>query len=66
MKQEQKKYNFSLVGGDITSSKNHHLLVCSFGFSKIIVKRNNCSLRDDIYITGNIGDICYLLKENLK
>tara|TARA_Y100001970_G_scaffold65522_1_gene83858 strand:- start:8243 stop:9196 length:954 start_codon:yes stop_codon:yes gene_type:complete len=56
MKQEQKKYNFSLVGGDITSSKKSSFTICTFGFSKIIVKRNNCFLRDEIYITGNIGD----------
>ncbi len=56
IKQEQKKYNFSLIGGDTTKSKNLSFTVCVFGFSKRIIKRNNCFKNDDIYITGNIGD----------
>ena len=34
IKQEQKKYNFSLVGGDTSSSKISSFTVCTFGFSK--------------------------------
>ena len=56
IKQEQKKYNFSLAGGDTTKSNKSSFTVCSFGFSKRIIKRNNCSFNDDIYLTGNIGD----------
>ena len=40
-----------------------------FGFNKKIVKRNNCSIDDDIYITGNIGDSSIglsILKNKLK
>ena len=32
------------------------------GFSNKIVKRNNCKLNDDIYVTGNIGDsLCWFM-----
>ena len=56
IKQEQKKYNFSLVGGDTSSSKISSFTVCTFGFSKKIIKRNNLFINDDIYLTGNLGD----------
>ena len=54
--QEQKKYNFSLIGGDTTVSNKSSFTICVFGFNKKIIKRNDCSINDDIYITGNIGD----------
>ncbi len=69
IKQEQKKYNFSLVGGDTTSSNKSSFTICTFGYSKRIVKRNSCFNNDDIYLTGNIGDSSvglYILKNKLK
>ena len=56
IKQEQKKYKFSLVGGDTTSSKKLSFTVCVFGYNETIIRRNTCIKNDDIYITGNIGD----------
>ena len=69
LKQEQKKYNLKLSGGDTTNSNKVSFSVSTIGFSKNIVERNNAKLSDDIYITGNIGD-SYLglkaIKNNIK
>ena len=56
IKQEQAKYNFSLVGGDTTSSNKTSFTICVLGYSKKIITRGFCKVKDDIYITGNIGD----------
>jgi len=56
LKNEQKKYNIKLSGGDTTSSKNLSFSITSIGFSNKITQRNNAKTNDDIYITGNIGD----------
>tara|TARA_Y100001970_G_scaffold273849_1_gene372613 strand:- start:4547 stop:5500 length:954 start_codon:yes stop_codon:yes gene_type:complete len=56
LKKEQKKYNFSLIGGDTTSSRNSSFSICTFAYSNQIIQRKGCSVKDDIYITGNIGD----------
>ena len=67
LKEEQKMYNIKLSGGDTTRSNTNSFTVMTVGFSNKIVKRNNCKLNDDIYVTGNIGDsyvgLC-LLKKN--
>ena len=69
LKNEQKIYNIKLSGGDTTLSNTNSFTVVTVGFSNKIVKRNNCKLNDDIYVTGNIGDsyvgLC-LLKKKLK
>ena len=56
LKNEQKKYNISLCGGDTTFSNKLSFSILSVGFSKNIVKRNNAKIHDDIYVTGNLGD----------
>ena len=56
LKQEQKKYNIYLGGGDTVLSKKLSFTITSIGFSKKIILRNNAKLNDDIYITGNLGD----------
>ena len=56
IKQEQKKFNIKLSGGDTTKSKKSSFTIVSLGFSKKIIKRNNSKLGDDIYVTGNLGD----------
>ena len=56
IKQEQKKYKFSLIGGDTTSSSKTSFTVCTFAYYNKIIKRINCFNNDDIYITGDIGD----------
>ncbi len=54
--EEQKKYGIKLSGGDTTKSKYSSFTIVSLGFSSKIVKRNNVSIKDDIYVTGNLGD----------
>ena len=56
LKEEQKKYNLKLSGGDTTNSSIVSFTVTTIGFSNNIIERNNARLNDDIYITGNIGD----------
>ena len=56
LRQEQKKYNIILAGGDTTYSKKISFSITVLGFSKNIIKRNNAKINDDIYVTGNIGD----------
>ena len=67
LKEEQKMYNIKLSGGDTTRSNTNSFTVMTVGFSNKIVKRNNCKLNDDIYVTGNIGDsyvgLCLLKKK---
>ena len=65
LKQEQKKYNISLCGGDTTFSNKLSFTILSLGFSKNIVYRNKAKLGDDIYVTGNLGD-SYLGLQILK
>ena len=56
LKQEQRRYNIVLSGGDTTFSNKLSFSVTSVGFSKNIIYRNNAKLNDDIYVTGNLGD----------
>ena len=56
IKEEQKKYDLKLSGGDTTNSSKVSFTITSIGFAKYIVKRNQAKINDDIYITGNIGD----------
>ncbi len=69
LKEEEKKFNFRLVGGDTTNSINSSFTICTFSYSKKIIKRNNCFNNDDIYITGNLGDSSVgisLIKKKIK
>ena len=56
LKQEQKKYNISLCGGDTVFSNKLSFTITTLGFSNKIILRNNAKLNDDIYVTGNLGD----------
>ena len=56
LKQEEKKYNIFLGGGDTVYSNKLSFTVTSVGFSQKILFRNNAKLNDDIYVTGNLGD----------
>ncbi len=56
LKQEQRKYNIFLCGGDTVYSDKLSFTIISIGFSKKIIHRNNAKLNDDIYVTGNLGD----------
>ena len=69
LKQEQKKYNLKLSGGDTTNSKKVSFSITTIGFSKNIIERNKARLNDDIYVTGNIGDSFFglkIIKNNIK
>ncbi len=56
LKEEQKKYNIQLCGGDTSFSKKLNFNITVIGFSKKIIFRNNAKVNDDIYVTGNLGD----------
>ena len=56
LKEEQKKYNILLCGGDTCYSNKLSFTITSIGFSKNIIFRNKAKLNDDIYVTGNLGD----------
>ena len=56
LKEEQKKYEISLCGGDTVLSSKLSFTITSIGFSQKIVFRNSAILDDDIYVTGNLGD----------
>ena len=54
----QKQYNFYLLGGDISKTTEFTLSANFFGKAKLkdILSQNKCSLGDDIWITGNLGN----------
>ena len=56
LKEEQKKYNIILGGGDTVYSNKLSFTVTSIGFSNKIIYRNKSKVNDDIYVTGNLGD----------
>jgi len=56
LRNEQKKYNLKLSGGDTTNSNKVSFSITTIGFSNKIVARNKAKINDDIYVTGNIGD----------
>ena len=56
LKQEQNKFKIYLCGGDTVKSKKLSFSITSIGFSKQIIFRNKAKLKDDIYVTGNLGD----------
>ncbi len=69
LKDEQKKYNLKLSGGDTTNSHKVCFSITAIGFAKNIVERNKAKLNDDIYVTGNIGDSFLglkIIKNNIK
>tara|TARA_B100001250_G_scaffold201557_1_gene172775 strand:- start:434 stop:1393 length:960 start_codon:yes stop_codon:yes gene_type:complete len=56
LKEEQKKYDIFLSGGDTVWSNKLSFTITTIGFSKKIIFRNNAKINDDIYVTGNLGD----------
>ena len=57
LKQEQKKYNVFLAGGDTSYSNILSITVCAVGYcNKSPVLRSGAKVNDDIYITNEIGD----------
>ena len=69
LKEEQKKYNIILGGGDTVKSNKLSFTVTSIGFSNKIIYRNRSKINDDIYVTGNLGDSflgLLILKKKIK
>jgi len=66
----QKKYNFYLLGGDISKSSELTLSANFFGKAKLknILSQNQCSVGNDIWITGNLGNsyLGYKILKNSK
>ncbi len=60
----QKKYNFFLLGGDV--SKSNKIVISSnfFGYIKKgkILTRSGCKKNDDIWVTGDLGNSAIGLK----
>tara|TARA_B110000438_G_scaffold299875_1_gene350941 strand:+ start:506 stop:1483 length:978 start_codon:yes stop_codon:yes gene_type:complete len=63
----QKKFNFFLLGGDISKSKQLSVSANFFGHVKCksILTRQNSKINDSIWVSGNLGDsyIGLLIKE---
>lgn len=63
LKQEQKKYNIFLAGGDTSYSNRLSITFSVVGYSKKSpVLRSGAKVNDDIYITNTIGDAFVGLK----
>ena len=57
LKQEQKKYNIILAGGDTSYSNKLSITISAVGYSKKRpVLRSGAKINDDIYLTNTIGD----------
>ena len=54
----QKKYNFFLIGGDLSKSNKIFISSNFFGFASNnkILNRTGAKINDDIWITGNLGE----------
>jgi thiamine-monophosphate kinase len=69
LKDEQKRYNIILGGGDTVYSNILSFTVTSIGFSNKIIYRNRSKINDDIYVTGDLGDSfigLLVLKKKIK
>ena len=64
----QKKYNFFLIGGDLSQSNKIVISSNFFGYvaKGKILKRVGAKINDDIWITGNIGESTVGLKIKQK
>ena len=54
----QKKFNFFLIGGDISKSKQLSVSANFFGYVKCksILTRQDSKINDSIWVSGNLGD----------
>jgi thiamine-monophosphate kinase len=69
LKEEQKRYNIILGGGDTVYSNKLSFTVTSIGFSNKIIYRNRSKINDDIYVTGDLGNSflgLLILKKKVK
>tara|TARA_Y100000590_G_C15683886_1_gene1000846 strand:+ start:218 stop:1177 length:960 start_codon:yes stop_codon:yes gene_type:complete len=56
LRAEQNKFKIILGGGDTVFSDKLSFTITSLGISKDIIYRNKAKFKDDIYVTGNLGD----------
>ena len=56
LNQEQDKYKIFLSGGDTVFSNKLSFTITSIGFANKIIYRNKAKIKDDIYVSGNLGD----------
>lgn len=70
LKQEQKKYNLVLTGGDTSRSNTLSIAITAVGYSKKQpILRKGAKVNDDIYITNTLGDAFVglnVLKKKIK
>ena len=64
----QKKYNFFLIGGDLSESNKTIISSNFFGLAptRKILTRTGAKINDDIWVTGNIGESSIGLKIKQK
>ncbi|PPR46479.1 MAG: Thiamine-monophosphate kinase [Alphaproteobacteria bacterium MarineAlpha5_Bin9] len=65
----QKKYNFFLIGGDLSNTNRISISSNFFGKLKVknkILLRSGSKLNDDIWLTGNLGESAIGLKIKQK
>ena len=69
LKKEQNIYKIILSGGDTTFSNRLSFTITSIGFANDIIYRNKAKVKDDIYVSGNLGDSylgLLILKNKIK
>jgi len=69
LNEEQNKYKIFLGGGDTVFSNKLSFTITSIGFAKNIIYRNKAKVKDDIYVSGNLGDSymgLLILKKKIK
>ena len=69
LNEEQNRYKIILGGGDTVFSNKLSFTITSIGFAKNIIYRNKAKVKDDIYVSGNLGDSymgLLILKKKIK
>ena len=66
----QKKYDFFLLGGDLSKSSSLAISSTFYGYARTdyIIPQNKLKINDDIWITGNLGEshVGYNIKKHKK
>jgi thiamine-monophosphate kinase len=57
IKEAMRKYNTTLIGGDLSAAKKEMTLSATvIGYGKKYIRRSSAKAGDRIYVTGNLGD----------
>ena len=64
----QKKYNFFLIGGDLSKSSKVIISSSFFGYAQkgVILNRTGAKINEDIWVSGNLGESSIGLKIKQK